>query len=85
MFVGMEEDDGVVQRKTRKQRSQACSAMAGPSPPHGRLWSSRRAVLPRMAPHLLQLPSTADATSGGDREQTPSWLGFGARHPRRLL
>jgi hypothetical protein len=80
-------------RGSRGRRGRRCARLwrvrllltGGLAPPHGRLRSSRRAVLPRTAPCVLHLLSTLDVTGGRDREQTPSWLGFGVRRPRQLL
>jgi hypothetical protein len=47
MLVGEEEEDGGA--VARKQRKQARSATVGPAPPHGRLRSLRRTLLPQTA------------------------------------
>jgi hypothetical protein len=70
---------GLAQWKTRKQCAKACVAMTGPAPPHGRLRTSRWAVVPRTTLRLLHLLSTLDITGGTDKDQTLGWLGFGAK------
>jgi hypothetical protein len=72
---------GSEQRKTMKHRLQVCLATACPTPPHRRLWSSRRAALSRAAsvllllsPLLLLFRRAVVWTGDG----FPRWLGLGA-------